>query len=143
MDGCVCRRWGELARGAQRAPIAEEVEREARMKERLHRAILEGFCEARLAIRSRDYVLAYRWLERTHILTQRRPLLHAKSHVLMLYVGMRAQDPREVLGQIPRVIAALLFSRVWVPRGNTGRARISAFQEMPLSPELESLLDEE
>ena len=113
------------------------------MKELLHRAILEGFCEARIAIRCRDFERSYYWLERTHILTQRRPLLHAKSHILMLFVGIRTQDPREVLGQIPRVIAALLFSRVWVPRGNTGRARISAFQVMPLSPELESLLDEE
>lgn len=113
------------------------------MKERLHDAILEGFGEARVAICSRDYGRAYHWIKRTHILTQRRTLLHAKSHVLMLFVGTRAQDPREVLGQIPRVIAALLFSRVWVPRGNTGRARISAFQVMPLSPELESLLDED
>ena len=113
------------------------------MKEMLHRAIIEGFDEARIAIRSRDYGCAYSWLERTHILTQRRTLLHAKSHVLMLYVGIRAQDPREVLGQIPRVIAALLFSKVWVPSGNTGRARINAFQVMPLSQELESLLSEE
>jgi|Wag4MinimDraft_6_1082665.scaffolds.fasta_scaffold01164_6 hypothetical protein len=109
----------------------------------LHSAILEGFDEARVAIRSRDYGRAYHWLERTHILTQRRTLLHAKSHVLMLYLGIRAQDPREVLGQIPRFLPALLFSQVWVPSGNTGRARVSAFQVMPLSQELESLLSEE
>jgi hypothetical protein len=125
------------------AALAEKIVWRLSMKERLHDAILEGFCEARVAIRSRDYGRAYHWLERTHILTQRRTLLHSKSHVLMLFVGIRAQDPREVLGQIPRVIAALLFSRVWVPRGNTGRARISAFQVMTLSLELESLLDEE
>ena len=113
------------------------------MKELLHRAILEGLGEARIAIRCRDFESAYYWLGRTHILAQRHPLLHAKSHVLMLFVGIRAQDPREVFGQIARVIAALLFSRLWVPRGNTGRARINAFQVMPLSPELESLLDEE
>nr|WP_228384845.1 MULTISPECIES: DUF3703 domain-containing protein [Pseudomonas] len=35
--------------------------------------------------------------------------------------------------QIIRVFAVLLFSRVWVPWGNTGRAKISAFQLMPLS----------
>lgn len=106
----------------------------------LNRAISEGFDEARTAIRSGDFELAYRWLERTHILTQRRTLLHAKSHVLMMYVGIRTRDPREISGQLPRVFAALLFSRLWVPSGNTGRARVSAFQVMPLSPELESLL---
>ncbi|WP_328286344.1 DUF3703 domain-containing protein [Pseudomonas sp. Ant30-3] len=90
------------------------------MKAMLHRATLEGFGEARIAIRARDYKRAYHWLERTHILAQRRTSLHVKSHVLMLYVGIRAQDPREVWGQIPRVFAALLFSKVWVPSGNTG-----------------------
>ena len=113
------------------------------MKERLHGAILEGFGEACLARRSRDYAHAYHWLERTHILTQRRPLLHAKSHVFMLYVGIRTRDPREVVGQIPRVFAALLFSTIWVPSGNTGRARVSAFQVMPISQELRNLISEE
>ncbi len=113
------------------------------MKELLHRAILEGFGEARIAIRCRDFERAYYWLERTHILTQRRTLLHAQSHVWMLYVGILTCDFREVVGQIPRVFAALLFSRVWVPSGNTGRARVNALEVMPLSRELESLLREE
>ena len=38
--------------------------------------------------------------------------------------------------------AALLFSRLWVPVGNSGRARISAFAHQPLSAELQRLLDE-
>ena len=85
---------------------------EPKLKEILHRAILEGFDEARVAILSRDYGRAYYWLERTHILSQRRTLLRAQSHVLMLYVGVKTHDPREILGQITRVIAALLFSKV-------------------------------
>jgi hypothetical protein len=48
-----------------------------------------------------------------------------------------------VAGQLPRIIAALLFSRLWVPVGNTGRARISAFTRQPLSAELQRLLDED
>ena len=50
------------------------------------------------------------------------------------------RDWREVAGQLPRILAALLFSRVWGPLGNTGRARVSAFQPMPLSDELKRLL---
>ncbi|WP_317846464.1 MULTISPECIES: DUF3703 domain-containing protein [unclassified Pseudomonas] len=55
------------------------------------------------------------------------PLAHVKSHWLMLNLGLQTKDWREVAGQLPRIIAALLFSRIWVPVGNTGRARVSAF----------------
>jgi hypothetical protein len=49
------------------------------------------------------------------------------------------RDYREMLGQAPRIIAAVLFSKIWVPLGNTGRARISAFAPMPVSPGLQRL----
>ena len=55
--------------------------------------------------------------------------------------GWQVRDWREVAGQLPRILAALLFSRIWVPLGNTGRARVSAFQPMPLSAELKRLLE--
>lgn len=94
-------------------------------------------------MRASNYQVAYCWLERAHILTQRMPLAHAKSHWLMLKLGVLTKDWREVVGQLPRIVAALLFSRIWVPVGNTGRARISAFSVMPLSTDLEELLRED
>lgn len=94
-------------------------------------------------MRASNYQVAYCWLERAHILTQRMPLAHAKSHWLMLKLGVLTKDWREVMGQLPRIVAALLFSRIWVPVGNTGRARISAFSVMPLSTDLEELLRED
>lgn len=60
----------------------------------------------------------------------------------MLRAGWQLGDVREVLGQLPRILAALLFSRLWVPLGNSGRARVSAFKPMPLSEELRRLLDQ-
>ena len=113
------------------------------MKEVLRSAITEAFHEAGLAMRAQDFQAAYCWLERAHILTQRMPLAHAKSHWLMLNLGWLTKDWREVAGQLPRILAALLFSRIWVPVGNTGRARVSAFSVMPLSAELEELLRED
>ncbi|MBD0678067.1 DUF3703 domain-containing protein [Pseudomonas sp. PSB11] len=110
------------------------------MKEVLRNAITEAFHEAGLAMRARDFQAAYRWTERAHILTQRMPLAHAKSHWLMLTLGWITKDWREVVGQLPWIVAALLFSRIWVPFGNTGRARVSAFSVMPLSADLEELL---
>ncbi|MNF94049.1 hypothetical protein D3C84_767470 [compost metagenome] len=111
------------------------------MKPELHNAIDQAFHQARQALAAGDPQCAYSWLERAHILSQRLPLPHARSHWLMLLAGWQQRDFREVLGQALRIPAALLFSRLWVPLGNTGRARISAFKPMPLAEEMRRLLD--
>ena len=110
------------------------------MKVALQLAIEQAFQQARQAIQERRSTDAFQWLERTHILTQRHPVLHARSHWLMLKLGWQTGDYREVAGQIPRIFAALLFSKIWVPIGNTGRSRISAFKPMPVPEELQTLL---
>lgn len=110
------------------------------MHMKLQDAIDEAFAQALHELAARRSAAALVWLERAHILTQRRPWLHARSHWLMLCVGWQQGDTREVLGQLPRILAALLFSRIWVPIGNTGRARVSAFRPMPVAEELRSLL---
>ncbi|WP_328187851.1 DUF3703 domain-containing protein [Marinobacter sp. OP 3.4] len=79
---------------------------------------------------------AFAHLERAHILSQRFALDHAATHLRMLRLGWRTRDLREILGQLTRTIAALLFSRLWVPVGNTGRANVSAFKPMPLPEDL-------
>jgi hypothetical protein len=111
------------------------------MRTELQAALQQALAEGEAALARGDLDSAYTWLERAHILGQRMPLRHAWSHWLMLRAGWRARDWREVAGQLPRILAALLFSRLWVPLGNSGRARVSAFQPMPLSEELRRLLD--
>ncbi len=54
--------------------------------------------------------------------------------------GLRRSDTTEVVGQVPRIVAAILFSRIWVPRGNTGRARVSALKPMPVPEDLRDLV---
>ena len=88
------------------------------MRTELQQALAQAFAEGRQALECNDLGAAYAWLERA---------------------GWQARDWREVAGQLPR-LAALLFSRIWVPLGNTGRARVSAFRPMPLSEELKRLL---
>ncbi|HBZ95333.1 MULTISPECIES: DUF3703 domain-containing protein [unclassified Pseudomonas] len=110
---------------------------------KLQEAIDEAFNQALHELAARRSAAALVWLERAHILTQRRPWLHARSHWLMLRAGWQQGDMREVLGQVPRILAALLFSRIWVPVGNTGRARVSAFQPMPVTEDLQALLASE
>ncbi|MGH8436980.1 MAG: DUF3703 domain-containing protein [Pseudomonas sp.] len=110
------------------------------MKEALRVAIDEAFQQAEQSMWEKRSGDAFRWLERAHILTQQQPYLHARSHWMMLKLGWQTRDYREVAGQFPRIIAALLFSKIWVPAGNTGRARVSAFTPMPLTEELQVLL---
>ena len=110
------------------------------MNMKLQVAIDEAFAQAQQELHARRSAEALAWLERAQILTQRRPWLHASSHWLMLRAGWQQGDLREVLRQMLRIPAALLFSRIWVPVGNTGRARVSAFQPMPISEELHRLL---
>jgi len=88
-----------------------------------------------------DLQLAFSHLERAHILGQSFPIEHARSHRWMLKVGWRRRDFVEIAGQIPRILGALLFSRMWVPIGNTGGARVPPFQSMPIPEDLQRLLD--
>lgn len=110
------------------------------MREALVVALQQAFVDAEMAMARGDSAAAYVSLERAHILGQRLALPHARSHWLMLRLAWQNGDWREVAGQAPRLLAALLFSRIWVPLGNTGRARVSAFQPMPISEELQRLL---
>lgn len=91
---------------------------------------------AKLAMQCRNYEMSFSWLERAHVLAQRSTARHCYVHYLMLVVGWRQSDYREVVGQIPRILAASIFSKIWVPLGNTGRSRISAFRPMPVPLDL-------
>lgn len=83
---------------------------------------------------------AFHHLERAHILSQRITRLHVQSHVGMLAIGWQRRDGREVTGQLARIVAALLFSRIWVPDGNTGGANVSALKPLPIPGDLDAIL---
>lgn len=92
------------------------------------------------ALRQGDFETAFRHLERAHVLAQRSTGRHAFIHWRMLVAGLRRGDLREVAGQVPRIAASVLFSRLWVPLGNSGRARVSAFKPMPVPADLRHLV---
>ncbi|MFO1270071.1 MAG: DUF3703 domain-containing protein [Rubrivivax sp.] len=92
------------------------------------------------ALRQEEFDTAFRHLERAHVLAQRMTMRHTLVHWRMLVAGLRRRDGREVVGQVPRLVASILFSRLWVPRGNSGRARVSAFQPMPVPADLQHLV---
>jgi Protein of unknown function (DUF3703) len=94
---------------------------------------------AALALQCRSFDECFVHLERAHVLAQRMTLRHIHVHGLMLLAGLHRRDWREVAGQLPRIVASALFSRLWVPPGNTGRARVSAFKPMPVPEDLRHL----
>jgi hypothetical protein len=59
----------------------------------------------------------------------------------MFATGVRRGDLREILGQLPRLVAAAPSS--WLelaPRGNTGGARVGMFTSMTIPADLEATL---
>jgi hypothetical protein len=87
-----------------------------------------------------DLDKAYYHLERAHILGQSFTIPHMRAHWGMLKVGWRRRDVVEITGQVARILGAFLFSRIWVPVGNTGGARVPPFASMPLPEEFRALL---
>jgi predicted ester cyclase len=88
-----------------------------------------------------DTERAFQSLGRAHIISQRHTWQHVHVHWLMLKLGASIGDWREVFGQLSRIIAAAMFSRIWVPAGNTGRANVSAMKGMPIPDDLCILLE--
>ena len=81
-------------------------------------------------------------LERAHILGQTYIIPHTKSHWWMLKIGVKKHNIKEVFGQITRMIASVIFSRIWVPLGNTGGANVNPMKPMPIPDDLKKLLGE-
>jgi hypothetical protein len=83
---------------------------------------------------------AFHHLERAHILGQSYIIPHTKSHWWMLKVGFKKHNIREIFGQITRIIASVLFSKIWVPAGNTGGANVNPLKPMPIPEDLKKIL---
>lgn len=111
------------------------------MNQRQRQAFAAAMGEARQAYRQRRWQQAFALLERAHVLGQTRVVPHVQSHWWMLKVGWQSRDAREVRGQLLRLPAALLLSRLWVPLGNTGGANVSPVQPMPIADDLRELME--
>jgi Protein of unknown function (DUF3703) len=120
----------------QRTQVAFAQTRSTNMDEAYEREV-RGADEA---LKRADFEAAFRHLERAHVLSQRVTGRHTLIHWRMLLAGLQRGDLREVAGQAPRIVASILFSRLWVPRGNSGRARVSAFAPMPVPDDLRHLV---
>ena len=111
------------------------------MRKEMHIAYEAELGSARAAAAAGDIEAAFHHLERAHVIGQRDTAAHVRSHWLMLRLGVASGHWREVMGQATRIAAAALFSRIWVPAGNTGRANVSAMKPMPMPDDLRALME--
>ena len=104
---------------------------------------IRDLADARAAADRGEIDRAWAMLEEAHVLSQPWAWPHVKVHVLMLRLGWRVKDRREVTGQLARILVAgpgSLTGRY--PVGNTGRASVPATQPMPMADDLRDLLAE-
>jgi hypothetical protein len=84
---------------------------------------------------------AFNHFERAHILGQSYIIAHTKSHFWMFKIGFKRKKIKEMIGQLLRMVASILFSKFWVPRGNTGGTNVNPFKKMDLPEDLKEILE--
>ncbi|MBQ4811361.1 hypothetical protein A7985_02350 [Pseudoalteromonas luteoviolacea] len=111
------------------------------MRKKLKTAYEQEMANAKSLYRHKQFKDCFYHLERAHILGQKFTFAHINSHWWMLKVGIKTKSIDEVMGQCTRIVAALIFSRIWVPNGNTGGTNINAFKSLPIPDDLQKYLD--
>lgn len=96
---------------------------------------------AREAEARHQSAVAFRHLERAHVLGQASTIEHVRIHWHMLVWGLRRRSLRECVGQAVRIVGAATKTAVGlVPRGNTGGSNVSPFERLPIPLELEAII---
>ncbi len=60
----------------------------------------------------------------------------------MFKVGFKTKNTKEMIGQVLRMFASIVFSRIWIPKGNTGGSNVNPMKPMKLPEDLEKLFQE-
>ncbi len=94
------------------------------------------------AFKNGHFQVSWRHLERAHILSQPYPLEHTAVHWKMLQFGIAQKNVKEVVGQIPRLLAGGVKSFVGhVPVGNTGGANVPPLRSMEIPADLAKIIE--
>jgi hypothetical protein len=85
--------------------------------------------------------VAFSHLERAHVLGQASTVEHVRVHWLMFLWGIKCRSPREIIGQVFRIVGAATKTAVgFVPSGNTGGANVSPFKRLPIQADLAAII---
>lgn len=91
---------------------------------------------------SNNLSVAWRHLERAHILGQPWPKEHTYVHWKMLKFGFRIKKTNEIIGQLPRLLVGGVKSFVGkIPVGNTGGANVPPLKPMEIPEDLKKILN--
>ena len=89
-----------------------------------------------------DCSLAFEHLEKAHVLGQASTREHVRVDWKMLCWSARQRQPREVAGQLLRMIAAsTMTASGLIPRGNTGGSNVGAFTNQSIPEDLQRMID--
>jgi hypothetical protein len=100
--------------------------------------LLRAYVELPAATSAED---RWTWLMALHVAGQGVLRLHWDSHVRMLALARATGDRREVAGQLLRLVLVPLGHLLQrLPRGNVGRATVSAFRPMEPPAEVRMLV---
>lgn len=81
--------------------------------------------------------LAWKHIERAHVIGQAYPWEHSYAHFKMLQFGIKIKSWKEILGQIPRLLIGGVKSFVGqIPIGNTGGSNIPPLRSMPIPEDI-------
>ncbi|MBK9214895.1 MAG: DUF3703 domain-containing protein [Chloracidobacterium sp.] len=108
------------------------------LREHIDREItLAADCEA-----AGDLAAALGHLERAHVLGQAITYEHTRVHWRMLKLALKMHSPREIWGQVIRIIGASTKTPLGIyPAGNTGASNVWFFKPMPIPDDLRHILD--
>lgn len=88
-----------------------------------------------------DFHSAFYHLERAHVLGQASTYQHTRIHWRMFRLAIRLRSPREIWGQIIRIIGASTKTPFGIyPKGNTGGANVWFFKKMPIPEDLQQTI---
>lgn len=93
--------------------------------------------QGRIALKKNSFKVAFYNFENAHILGQKHIVRHTISHYWMFFLGVKSKNSSEIIGQLTRIISALLFTLIWIPIGNTGGTNISPIKSIPITKELQ------
>jgi len=86
---------------------------------------------------------AFEHLERDHVLGQSITYEHTRIHWRMFKLGLKMHSPREIFGQIVRIVGAATKTPFGIyPSGNTGGANVWFFKRLPIPDDLREILEQ-
>jgi len=104
----------------------------------------DGTAHAQLiqSAKNADYVdQAWLYLEAAHVVGQLHIRPHLQTHAQMFNLSVRTRDWPEAMGQLFRLaLVPLGHLSGRLPLGNPGRSTLSAFEPLPVRPELAELI---